>query len=146
MPAIGDLCFNPAVQGRREKQAIRLDAEPVTLLADHDKLWRVIINLLDNAIKFSPEGADIGLSLRRQGDKAVISVSDRGMGIPKNIEGKLFTVDDAVRRLGTAGEKSFGLGLAIVGQIIKAHGGTISVESGEQKGTTFRIELMTSAA
>ncbi|MBS1602879.1 MAG: HAMP domain-containing histidine kinase [Bacteroidetes bacterium] len=129
-----------------KKQIIHLEAEPVTLLADHDKLWRVIINLLDNAIKFSPDGADIVLSLRRHGNKAVISVSDKGMGIPKNIEGKLFTVDAAVKRLGTAGETSFGLGLAIVSQIIKAHGGTISVHSQEHQGTTFRIELLTSAA
>ena len=129
-----------------KRQTIRLEAEPVTLLADHDKLWRVIINLLDNAIKFSPDGADIALTLRRQDDKAVISVSDKGMGIPKSIEGKLFSVDAAVKRLGTAGETSFGLGLAIVSQIIKAHGGTISVQSEEHYGTTFRIELLTSAA
>ena len=129
-----------------KKQTIHLEAEPVTLLADHDKLWRVIINLLDNAIKFSPNAADIALTLRRQGNKAVISVSDKGVGIPKNIEGKLFTVDAAVKRLGTAGETSFGLGLAIVSQIIKAHGGTISVHSEEHQGTTFRIELLTSAA
>jgi len=129
-----------------KKQIIHLEAEPVTLLADHDKLWRVIINLLDNAIKFSPDGADIDLALRRQGNKAVISISDKGMGIPKNIEGKLFTIDAAVKRLGTAGETSFGLGLAIVSQIIKAHGGTISVQSEEHHGTTFQIELLTSAA
>ncbi|MES1160584.1 MAG: histidine kinase dimerization/phospho-acceptor domain-containing protein, partial [Bacteroidota bacterium] len=48
-----------------KKLSIRLDAEPITLLADHDKLWRVIINLLDNAIKFSPEGADINIKLHR---------------------------------------------------------------------------------
>jgi len=129
-----------------KKQIIHLEAEPVTLLADHDKLWRVIINLLDNAIKFSPDGADIALTLRRQGNKAIISVTDKGMGIPRNIEGKLFNVDAAVKRLGTAGEISFGLGLAIVSQIIKAHGGTISVQSEEHQGTTFRIELLTSAA
>lgn len=129
-----------------KKQSIRLDAEPITLLADHDKLWRVIINLLDNAIKFSPPGADINVRLHRQDGKAVISVSDRGIGIPKEIEGKLFTLDAGTKRSGTAGEASFGLGLAIVSQIIKAHGGTISVQSEENKGTTFRIELKESAA
>ncbi len=126
-------------------QTIHVEAEAVTLLADHDKLWRVIINLLDNAIKFSPEGADINITLHRQDDKAVVFVSDRGIGIPSGMEEKLFTVD-AVKRSGTGGEKSFGLGLAIVNQIIKAHGGTISVESKEHQGTTFRIELQASAA
>jgi signal transduction histidine kinase len=129
-----------------KKQSIRLDAGPITLLADHDKLWRVIINLLDNAIKFSPEGADINIKLHRQDGKAIITVSDKGIGIPKGIEGKLFSVDAAVKRNGTSGEASFGLGLAIVSQIIKAHGGTISVHSEENQGTTFRIELQASAA
>jgi signal transduction histidine kinase len=129
-----------------KKQTVHLNAEPITLLADHDKLWRVIINLLDNAIKFSPHGAEIVLTLQRQENKAIISISDKGMGIPKGLEGKLFTVDDGVKRTGTAGEASFGLGLAIVSQIIKAHGGTISVQSEEHQGTTFRIELLTSAA
>ncbi len=129
-----------------KQQSIHLDAEPITLSADHDKLWRVIINLLDNAIKFSPTGADINIKLHRQDDKAVIAVSDQGIGIPKDIEGKLFTPDAGVKRSGTAGEASFGLGLAIISQIIRAHGGTISVQSEENLGTTFRIELRALAA
>ncbi|HVU58640.1 MAG TPA: tetratricopeptide repeat-containing sensor histidine kinase [Puia sp.] len=129
-----------------KKQTIRLEAEPVALPADHDKLWRVIINLLDNAIKFSPAGADIAIKLFRQDDKAIITVSDKGIGIPKGMEGKLFAVDGSAKRSGTAGEASFGLGLAIVSQIIKAHGGDISVQSEEHEGTTFRIELQVPAA
>ena len=133
-------------KAEEKKQSILLDAESITLTADHDKLWRVIINLLDNAIKFSPAGADINIKLHRQDDKAVVTVSDQGIGIPKGIEGKLFTPDAGVKRSGTAGEASFGLGLAIISQIIKAHGGTISVQSEENLGTTFRIELQASAA
>jgi signal transduction histidine kinase len=125
-----------------KKQTILLDAEPAILPVDRDKLWRVIINLLDNAIKFSPTGAEINLTLQRRDDKTIITVSDKGIGIPKSMEGKLFTVDAAVKRTGTSGEASFGLGLAIVSQIIKAHNGTISVHSDEHLGgTTFRIEL-----
>lgn len=133
-------------KAQNKKQHIQLEAEPVTVLADHDKLWRVVINLLDNAIKFSPENADIAIRLQRQDDKAVITVSDKGIGIPKDMEGKLFTLDARIKRSGTASEASFGLGLAIVSQIIRAHGGTISVESAENEGTTFRIELQASAA
>jgi len=129
-----------------KKQTIRLEAVPIVLPGDHDKLWRVIINLLDNAIKFSPVGADIAISLHRQDSKAIIIVSDKGIGIPKDMEGKLFAMDGGVKRSGTTGEASFGLGLAIVSQIIKAHGGDISVSSEERAGTTFRIELQAPAA
>ena len=124
-----------------KQQQIVLNAEPVTLSADHDKLWRVIINLLDNAIKFSPLGAEISMMLSRVQENAVITVSDKGIGIPKGMEDKLFAVDGATKRTGTAGEASFGLGLAIVSQIIRAHGGVVQVESEVNKGTTFRIEL-----
>ena len=124
-----------------KKQAILLHTEAIIVPMDQEKIWRVIINLLDNAIKFSPEGAAIQVTCFRQMDKAVITVADKGIGIPPTLLTKLFTVDNQAKRKGTAGESSFGLGLVIVRQIIQAHGGSISVESKEKEGTTFRIEL-----
>lgn len=126
-----------------KKQSILLHAENVTVLIDQEKIWRVIINLLDNAIKFSPQDATIQVTSFRQMDTAIITVADKGIGIPPTLITKLFTVDNQAKRKGTAGETSFGLGLVIVRQIIQAHGGSISVESKEKEGTTFRIELPT---
>jgi len=100
-----------------------------------------VINLLDNAIKFSPEGAGIKLSAGRGNGEAMISVSDQGIGIAPGMENKLFTLGDEAKRVGTAGEQSFGLGLALVKQIVQAHGGTIHVCSKDGKGTTFTIKL-----
>lgn len=124
-----------------KKQSIQLHAEPIIVPIDQEKIWRVIINLLDNAIKFSPEEADIAVTSFRQMNKAIITVADKGIGIPPTLITKLFTVDNQFKRKGTAGESSFGLGLVIVRQIIQAHGGSIGVESKEREGTIFRIEL-----
>jgi signal transduction histidine kinase len=124
-----------------KQQTIVLHAETMTVRIDQEKIWRVIINLLDNAIKFSPADAAIEITSFRQSAKAIITLTDKGIGIPEQLINKLFTVDNQSKRKGTAGENSFGLGLVIVRQIIQAHGGSITVQSKEKEGTTFRIEL-----
>lgn len=124
-----------------KQQVIRLETEPIVLFIDRQKMWRVIINLLDNAIKFSATGSDILLRSFPENGTAVITVTDKGIGIPKHLEAQLFTLENQGKRAGTAGESSFGLGLVIIRQIVQAHGGTIGVSSVENVGTTFRIEL-----
>jgi signal transduction histidine kinase len=125
----------------QKEQTILLHVEAMTIPIDQEKIWRVIINLVDNAIKFSPPGSAIEITSFRQANKAIITVTDKGIGIPEPLISRLFTVDNQAKRKGTAGENSFGLGLVIVRQIIQAHGGKISVQSREKEGTAFRIEL-----
>src|ERR1700744_3215381 len=134
---VGTLRFKAS----EKQQVIRLEAEAIDLVIDQQKIWRVIINLLDNAIKFSAPDSDIDLRSFRENGLAVITVTDKGIGIPKHLEAQLFTLENQGKRSGTAGESSFGLGLVIIRQIIQAHGGNITVESTEHVGTTFRIEL-----
>lgn len=115
--------------------------EPMMVAADPDILELAIINLLDNAAKYSNSPARISVKLVQEGDDAVLSISDQGIGIPpadlEHIFERFYTVDKArSRRLGGAG-----LGLSIVRTIVERHHGTISVASEVGSGTTFTIPL-----
>jgi signal transduction histidine kinase len=114
---------------------------PVKIRGDHEKLWRVVNNLIINAIKFSPEASSIKIECRKSENIALIMISDSGMGIPHEIQSKIFDPFTSARRTGTQGEKPFGLGLYISKQIVEAHQGKIWLESEAGKGTTFFVEL-----
>lgn len=113
----------------------------VKINGDAEKLWRVMNNLIVNAIKFSPEGTTIHMESRKLDDKLLISVNDSGLGIPENIRNQIFDPFTSARRVGTQGEQPFGLGLYISKQIIEAHNGRIWFESEPGNGTTFYVEL-----
>lgn len=124
-----------------KKQQIRLQAEPAVVHVSREKIWRVLSNLITNAIKFSPTGADIVIRLQVKPDVIIISVTDNGIGIPPEMKEEIFDMFTRAKRKGTAGEHSFGLGLAISKQIVEAHKGSIWYESDPGKGTTFFVEL-----
>lgn len=113
----------------------------VTIIADRDKLLRVLNNLIINAIKFSPEGETIRIGTQKSKEGITIFVEDHGLGIPKNYAEKLFDPFTASKRQGTAGEQPFGLGLYISKQIVEAHRGKIWFESEEGNGSVFYIFL-----
>jgi signal transduction histidine kinase len=124
-----------------KNQRLILDAIPVTIKVCREKIWRVISNLIANAIKFSPKGSTIEISMKSQNDKIKIAVKDHGIGIPDEIKDKVFELYTEGKREGTDGEKPFGMGLAISKQIVNAHDGHIWFESVEGKGSTFFVEL-----
>ena len=128
-------------RANEKKQTLILRVEPVTVMADREKIWRVINNLIVNAIKFSYPGKPIEIKLRKKGDVAVLSVKDEGVGMSSILSGEIFRHFALGGRTGTSGEESFGLGLSISKQIIDAHGGKIWFESEPGKGTTFYVEL-----
>jgi len=113
----------------------------VKIRGDHEKLWRVMNNLIVNAIKFSPGGTEIHVEGRLLDNKVLIMVKDTGLGIPADIQNKIFDPFTSAMRQGTQGEQPFGLGLYISRQIIEAHKGTIWLDSEPGKGTTFYVEL-----
>jgi PAS domain S-box-containing protein len=128
-------------QADAKKQRITIQLVPVTVAASREKLWRVMSNLIANAIKFSPKETDIVISLSTDKLRAIIKVTDQGIGIAPEMLDKLFSMPAEAMRTGTAGEASYGMGLAISKQIIDAHGGNMWVESEPGEGSAFYVEL-----
>jgi signal transduction histidine kinase len=124
-----------------KNQYIRLQIDHVILNINREKIWRVISNLITNAIKFSPNGANIDVYLEERPYEVVLAVKDNGIGIAAETRDKIFQMFTESRRSGTAGEQSFGLGLAISKQIVEAHKGRIWYESELGSGTTFFVAL-----
>ncbi|WP_205686184.1 sensor histidine kinase [Chitinophaga costaii] len=124
-----------------KKQQITLQANNVTISINGEKMWRVISNLIANAIKFSPQGSIIAVQLTEQTNSILIAVKDHGIGIPPELKDKIFDMFTKSQRRGTAGEQPFGLGLAISKQIVEANGGKIWFESVVGESTTFFVEL-----
>ncbi|WP_316848055.1 tetratricopeptide repeat-containing sensor histidine kinase [Pedobacter psychrodurus] len=124
-----------------KKQIINLHVKHVMLLASGEKLWRVMSNLIGNAIKFSPKHTTIEISMVQTTEVVRLGISDEGIGIPPDIENRIFDIFTEVKRTGTDGEETFGLGLAISKQIVDAHGGKIWFERKTDKGTIFFVEL-----
>lgn len=117
---------------------VSADLPPV--FADRDRLRQIMSNLVYNALRHTPEGGLIILQARESGDQVTVEVSDTGMGIAPDQLELIFTrygQSEQTRRRGGGS----GLGLAIVAQLVKAHGGDISVSSTVGQGTTFRFTL-----
>lgn len=111
------------------------------LYISREKIWRVISNLISNAIKFSPSGASVFVKVEKNADHIIISVKDQGIGIPDKLKDQVFNMFTSAQRPGTAGEKSFGLGLSICRQIMEKSQGKIWFESDSENGTIFYISL-----
>lgn len=122
-------------------QQIMLTADHLTISVNREKMWRVISNLIANAIKFSPSGAVVNVQMVSKEDSVLITIEDHGIGIPTEMHDKIFDMFTEAKRPGTAGEQPFGMGLAISKQIVEAHGGQIWFESKQNNGTFFYVEL-----
>lgn len=121
----------------------RLASDTLCLVADRDMLLTIMRNLLSNAIKFTKSNGEINIKAEENPDSVIISISDNGVGIaPKDLD-KLFKISEVHTTKGTAEEKGTGLGLLLCKEFVEKHGGKISVESEEGKGSTFNFTLPT---
>jgi two-component system sensor histidine kinase VicK len=108
---------------------------------DEAKFMQVMNNLVSNALKFTGPGGMIDVYIRDAGDRVILDFSDNGIGIPKELQPFVFDEFTNARRRGLRGEATTGLGLSIVRTIIQWHKGKITVNSIENKGTCFKIEI-----
>jgi PAS domain S-box-containing protein len=122
--------------------ALEATAEAVAVRGDPTRLQQIFGNLLANAIKFTPEGGRITVGVRRVGAEAEVTVSDTGIGIPRDVLPYVF---DRFRQGDSTTTRRYGglgLGLAIARHLVEAHGGTIAAESGDElPGSVFRVRL-----
>ena len=126
----------------RQGVTIAVDVERgmPTIRGDEARLGQVFINLVHNAVKFSPEGGEVRVAVRREGDDAVASVTDQGIGIAKPDRARVFERFYKVDRARVRGGGT-GLGLSIARHVVQGHGGRIWVESEIGAGSTFLFEL-----
>jgi PAS domain S-box-containing protein len=132
----------PEAEGRGVAIKADLDLNAYELSGDRHRLEQIVANLVTNSMKFTPAGGTISVRLRSEGEKAVLTVADDGIGIPPALLPRIFDrftqVDGSMRRR----YGGLGLGLTIVKHLVELHGGTIAVHSeGEGKGAAFTVEL-----
>ncbi len=108
---------------------------------DAEAIGQALINLVNNAIKYSRDERYIRLRVRREGDRILISVTDRGIGVAKADQKKIFEKFYRAENSLLHETKGSGLGLALVQHIMEAHGGTVEGESTPGKGSTFTLFL-----
>ncbi|GAB2540530.1 PAS domain-containing sensor histidine kinase [Rufibacter soli] len=118
-----------------------LPSDPVFVYLDVMKFMQVLNNLVSNAMKFTRENGTITVTLQPKTDTILITVADNGIGIPENLKPYLFDKFTKARREGLRGEKSVGLGMSIIRNIVNLHEGKIWFESQEGQGSTFYVEI-----
>jgi heavy metal sensor kinase len=114
---------------------------PVPALGDQTRVKQVLVNLLDNAIKYTAAGGHVVVSTEAQGDRAVLTVNDDGLGIPAESLSHVFERFYRAEKARSRESAGFGLGLSLVQAVCRAHGGDVSIESTEGRGTTVTVTL-----
>ncbi len=133
--------YKPLAQEKNLSLDFEVPEEGIAICVDSDRIKEVIINLISNSMKFTPEQGCIKVTCKRLGEEVQLSVHDSGIGIAKDDIPRLFDKFTQFGRKAGPGEKGTGLGLAIVKKLVDMHNGRIEVESELDKGTAFTITL-----
>ncbi len=125
----------------RHHVVLDLPDQPLMIEGDELRLEQVLQNLVQNAAKYSPHKDTIYVKVHTEADKVIIEVIDEGIGIPREAQPMLFSQFFRAENAKTQHINGFGVGLYVVKEIVKQHNGSISVQSEENQGSTFRVQL-----
>jgi heavy metal sensor kinase len=139
-PVLRDVVRRARILAPDHEIVVRLD-DGAAAIGDRDQLGRVFTNLLDNAVKYTPPGGRIDVTLARAGEQVSVCVRDTGRGIPPDDLPHIFDRFYRADRARSRQEGGAGLGLAIVQAIVQAHSGRVDAESTSEAGTTIRVTL-----
>lgn len=122
------------------KQKVVLNIEPdIYMEIDRTSFPSIILNLFENAVKYSPQDSTITISLKKQNDQVILSVADEGQGVPVSEKGNIFQKFYRVGNEETRRTKGTGLGLYIVNYLVEQHNGTITLKDNSPKGSVFEV-------
>jgi signal transduction histidine kinase len=134
---VSDAVASTQANAPKHRLIVHLDEALPILAADRDKITQVVTNLASNAVKYAPEGGEITFTTRAEGNIVHLTVSDRGMGMPKDMLERIFEPYSRVESGANRFIRGTGLGLPIARQLLNLHGGRIWAESVEGEGSTF---------
>jgi signal transduction histidine kinase len=132
----------PLIDSHNHTLYLEIPEEPLPLFADLTRISQVISNLLNNAAKYTPDGGEIYVKAHEENGQAVVSVSDNGVGIPHDMQARVFDLFTQVEGGIKRSRGGLGIGLALAKQLVELHHGTLTVSSdGDGKGSTFEVHL-----
>jgi signal transduction histidine kinase/CheY-like chemotaxis protein len=128
--------------GKLDRQTLSVQTEPAFILGDSTRIEQIVTNLIDNAIKYTPEGGSINVEARASDGEAVLIVKDNGIGIPHDLLPLIFDVFVQGENTLERAKGGMGIGLSLVRRLVELHGGSIGAESeGKGEGSTFTIRF-----
>jgi len=132
--------LEPLASKKKIKINVKVEKE-FDVYADYQKIQQILYNLVNNAIKFTPEFGDVDISCVKNKKNFILSVHDTGIGVDKKYHGKIFAKFVQLDSAYTKKESSTGLGLTITKELTELHGGKISIISEVNNGSTFTVEI-----
>jgi PAS domain S-box-containing protein len=131
----------PLIEQRRHALDVRLAPAPIWIDGDSTRLEQVVVNLLNNAAKYTEEGGHIWLSLQQEGNEAVLQVRDSGVGIAPELMPRIFDLFTQAERSLARSQGGLGIGLALVQRLVEMHGGKVEAHSSLGQGSEFVVRL-----